>query len=199
MATDHLDLLLRLAPRGPLSYDDGTVARAELEAFASGLDDVWTWRDTLLDELLPDLASLTLEDWERVYDLHRTDGRSDATRRDSIIARVLRLPDFNPGGTLEPIYKAVALNLDLSIIEPGAFRCDDPDSLCDAPGDVLDGVFIFWVQLDAVEAAAASLEIDELQEAVDQTRPAHTLGIVRFEGFYCDDPYSVCDRDILGV
>lgn len=64
----HSDLLKRLLP--PVSYDGaGVLLAGELSAEGAALDLAQAKADQLLPEVDPRTTSVTLADWERVYDL----------------------------------------------------------------------------------------------------------------------------------
>lgn len=200
MATErpHLDLLLRLHPRGRAwSFDPASAPYQELEAWADVLDAQDDQVDALLDEILPDRATVLLSRWEELYDLHRRTGLTDAARRRRLQARMAYLPDTRPSTIRQILERYTALTL--SLVEPGGFRCDDPDSVCDDAGDVLDGGFVWWIEVDETAARTGDVTRDELQEEIERLRPAHTVAFVRCDDFICDDPWSLTDRDLLGA
>lgn len=190
-------MLERLHPRGPYDLDPGSLYRDDLAVLGAALDLADDQRLALLDELLPDRAEALLSSWERVYAIYRGSTRTTQQRRDAIVARRRYLPDFVPT-TIEGILEQLT-GVDVTLVEPGHFRCDDAGSLCDTADDVLDGIFVFFADLDHAAAVAAGVDRAELDEVIGQVEPAHTLGISRFNLFSCDDPYSLTDRDLLGA
>lgn len=194
-----IDLLVRLYPRGLVAMEPGTTAYADLQVLGDGLDAAWGERDDLVVELHPDTATNAgeLASWERVFGIRHVDGKTESERQDAVIAQMRFLPNANPS-TYEAILEQHN-GLDWDITEPGAFRCDDPNSLCDTATDLLDGVFIWFADTDSAAALAASLDRDEIQDLCDRMAQGHVNGWVRFtDAFRCDDPYSLCDRDLLG-
>jgi len=196
MASDNLAPLLRLYPVGALQLEDGALAWDDLDVLGQALDVAERQATLLLAEVLPNTAGALLTSWERVYDVHRI-APSVVRRRGVLVAQRRLLPDFRPA-TLEAIFEQ-ASGLALDLYEPFAFRCDDPDSLCDDADDLLDGAFVFVLDGSAVEARAESPDIDLIDEVIDRVKPSHTIGFLRWDNFACDDPYSRCDRDLLGV
>lgn len=199
MAVDHYQLLLRLSPRGDLTFDADTAAEADLLAAAAVLDHLWTQRGELLAQILPSQATGTvLERWESAYELYRLDSRTEAERQARATAAYRRLPNSRPA-TIKGIVEQLT-GLTATIVEPGGFRTDDPDSLTDTTDDVLDGAHIFYVELASAAASTAGVDRAEVLEQVDRIRPAHTLAVERFTGaFLTDDSYSLTDQDLLGA
>ncbi len=197
MAARNTGPLLRLHPGGFLLLDDGELQFYDLDVLGQALDTAEDQVGFLRLEMLPDRAGALLERWETVYDVHRTAGKTDQQRRYTLLARRRFLPDFRPD-TIETILETVS-QLELDVYEPFAFRCDDPDSLCDDPDDLVDGAFTFVVDGSAVEARTESPDIDQVEEIIELVKPAHTIGIVRWDDYRCDDEYSRTDRDLLGV
>lgn len=195
----HLELLLRLHPRGPYDLDEDALPYEDLSVLASGLDLADDQRLELLDEVLPDRTEDLLTSWERVYDIHRVSGRTVLQRRRAVLARRRLLPDFKRS-TIESILETLT-EVDVTVTEPLPFRCDDASSLCDGSGGtyVLDGAFVFFADLDQAQATAAGVDRDALDEMIDHVKPAHIVGLSRFDGFCCDDALSLCDRDLLGA
>lgn len=193
----HIRLLLRLHPRGAQELDEGTNVRDDLEVAATALDDLWDQRDLLLDNTMPDKVVALLERWEAVYGIFRVGSRTDEQRQARLLAFRRRVPDLNPA-TIDDICEMIS-GVDCTIVEPGPFRTDDPNSLTDTEDDVVDGAFLFWVVIDQADATAVGLDRDELQEVVDDIKRATRIGQVRFDDFRTDDPYSLTDIDLLGA
>ncbi len=196
MASTNLRPLLRLHPAGPLALSDGSLAWQDLEVLGQLLDTADEQMDLLLEEVLPDTSGALLTSWERVYDEHRI-AATVPRRRAVLVAHRRRLPDFRPA-TIEALLEQVS-GLELDLHEPFAFRCDDPNSLCDDRDDLIDGAFVFVLDGDAVEARSESPDIDLVEEVIDQIKPSHTYGFLRWDDFACDDEYSRCDLDLLGA
>lgn len=194
---DHTELLLRLVPQGADNYEEGTVIRADLNVSAAALDMTWTQAEELGDELLPDRAEETLTQWEALYGLFRDRGLSTQQRQARLVAAKRRLPNFKPA-TIEELVLEHSGAAGV-VEEPRAFRTDDADSVTDDPYDVVDGAHVFFVVFVRADAVSADVDRDEITEMLDVIRPAHTIGIVQFDDFRTDDPYSLTDRDLLGA
>lgn len=196
-APSTLTFLTRIHPRGDALPEPGSLAAADLAVLADGLDAAWGTADLLLLEVMPNTASDELDAWEEVYGLHRALELDDRRRARLAAARQF-LPNPRPA-TFAKVLTTATEGLPWTIVEPGAFRCDDPNSLTDTTDDVLDGTFVFWAQADADDARADNVTRAEVQDLVDRMAQAHTRGSVRFTGaFLCDDPWSLTDTDLLG-
>lgn len=197
MSYDHTQLLLRLHPVGAVDLRPGGVYYRDVEVFGQVLDLVWAQVDALEEELLPDRATALLSRWEALYDIRRVSGRTDEQRREVIIARARYLPDFRPE-TIDDIL-STHFGLDVDVVEPAAFRCDDPSSVCDGHDYLLDGHLVFFIEFD--EATARTLGIDraEVEYEIGRLKPAHVVGRTRCDDFRCDDAFSLCDLDRLGA
>lgn len=194
----HLDLLIRLHPRGRAwSMDPELAPFQELAAWAEVLDAQDAQVDALVNELLPDRAVALLPRWEALYDLHRTSGLTLGARRRRLQVRLRYQPDSRPA-TIEGILSTL-MELPVSVVEPGAFRCDDASSLCDASTDVLDGAFGWWAEVDEAGARLGDVSRTELEHEIQRLAPAHTVAVLRCDDFRCDDPWSITDRDLLGA
>ena len=191
----HEELLLRLHPiREDLDLSDGTTARAELVAWGTVLDGIWDQRDALMVEILPDTTTDTLTSWERVYDLHPPAGVSTSQRRDRVRAARRRLPDMRPT-TIDELLE-LALGTEVSLYEPGSFRCDDEFSLTDWWEDPIDGQFTFIVEVDEATIGDFTTR-DEMEAYLEILKPAHVYGAVQTNLFLTDDPWSLTDHDLI--
>ena len=194
----HLAALLGVLGRGGL---DAAAERTQalMATFASGLDEQEDQQGELLDELHPDTAASSglLESWEDLLDLVVTEGDDDDTRRARVVAALRRIPDFRPA-TIEALVEDWT-GMDWTLIEPGVFRCDDADSLCDTTDDVVDAGYVFILDGDRDTADGLGIKRAKVEYFVRTIKPAHTRAIVRFSGdFCCDDPLSLTDTDLLG-
>lgn len=196
---ESLAALLRLAPRGALALEDGTVNRAEFEVFAAELDLVGEQLTALVLESRPQNADELLVRWEEHLQL-RAGTFTTAQRIDRVLARLRLVPDFTP-----PTMDARAgefSGVDWTLSEPGAFRCDDADSVCDDANDVIDGNFCFILSATRAAAVLAGLDAarrSKLDAFMATIRPAHTASIHRLDDFRCDDALSLLNRDLLGA
>lgn len=193
---DALPALLRLVPAGCWVLDEGDLLLTDLTIVASGLDAVDVGMEDLRAELHPQTSDVLLARWEGLYQL-RAASFTTTERQARLVARVQLIPTFTPTAIEDAVeaFGGVAATL----LEPGPFRCDDPDSVCDDVNDVIDGAFVFVLDFAWADADAASLRRAELMGVVRLMQPAHTVARLRFDDFHADDPYSLTDLDLLGA
>lgn len=196
MIIAHLDLLLRLHPRGAYDLDEGSLVRADLEVLADGLDEAWDTRDGLFEEIFPTTVTSLLARWEAEYDIQRTDGKTDEERVAAVLARLRLLPSFRVAD-LESVLTTLC-GTAVTITEPFSFFCDDAGSTCDGADELVDGTFLFFAELDEDVARASGLTRAEIDHFISLLQPAHTFGQVRGDDFDTDDAWSLCDLDLLG-
>ncbi|NUH52720.1 DUF2313 domain-containing protein [Citrobacter portucalensis] len=113
-----VDLFRAMLP--PVSYDpNGEYIFAELEAEASVMDAVRASAARVLASVTPFQSSMTLSDWERVYDVTPREGATQQERRENILVRMAA-----NGGLSIPYFKGLAASLGytITITEPRAFR-----------------------------------------------------------------------------
>lgn len=190
------DLAVLLLSEGAYSRDEGSNHLEELQSWTEMLDLVEDQVGLSVDACFPDNAEL-LERWEGVYDLHPDDGDTEAERQAAVMEAYTRTPLMTPAYIAEQLEALTGLAV--SIVEFRAFHCDDPDSLVDR--DRLEMQWTFYAVWDRDDAASVGLDpnlIDE-QLLIERLKPGHTTGIGCFDTFKCDDPYSLCDRDLLGA
>lgn len=143
----------------------------------------------LLRESDPRTADELLPDFERVLGLS-SDGTL-AERRARVVALLVRRQRFRPVDFQQVLAPILGLDPeDVEIIETS-----HADSV--AMGDERE-IFRFFVYRNP--ALPGSYDLATAQEMVDLMKPSHTLGRVgESTSFLCDDPQSLCDRDLLGV
>lgn len=198
IARDHTKLLVRLHPVGVEDLRPGSTVYGDLEVFGEALDTGWEQAIALADELLPDRADALLSRWEAAYDLHRTTGLTTEQRRERIIARRRYLPDSRPA-TIDTILDGMA-GLDINVVEPAPFRCDDASSVCNGSDlVVLDGALVFFIEFDEVAARALPLDRPAVEYEIGRIKPAHVIGRTRCDDFRCDDFLSIVDLDLLAA
>jgi uncharacterized protein YmfQ (DUF2313 family) len=143
----------------------------------------------LLNEADPRTATELLSEYERELELD--EASTTAERRARIEARRIARQRFRP----QDFQTALAPLLgqdpgDVVVIErTQAFAAsidDDPE------------IYRFFIYRDP--ASAGTYYLDSAQEIVDAIKPSHTDGhVIESIDFLCDDPYSLCDRDLLGA
>jgi hypothetical protein len=59
-------------------------------------------------------------------------------------------------------------------------------------------IFRFFIYRDP--ALPGTYYLESAQALVDAIKPSHTQGhVIESVNFLCDDPHSLCDRDLLGA
>ncbi|MGL3099454.1 putative phage tail protein [Enterobacter asburiae] len=113
-----VDLFRALMP--PVSYDsNGKYLSAELQAEANLMDAVKASADRVLASITPFYASMTLSDWERVYEVVQREGATQQERRENILVKMAAT-----GGLSIPYFTSLAASLGyaITISEPERFR-----------------------------------------------------------------------------
>lgn len=121
-----VDLFRALLP--PVSYDpNGQNLSAELNAEANLMDTVRASAASVLASITPFYSSVTLSDWERVYEVAPRDGATQQERRQNVLVKMAAT-----GGLSIPYFTSLAASLGytITITEPRAFqagvnRCGD--------------------------------------------------------------------------
>lgn len=121
-----VDLFKALLP--PVSYDpNGKYLSAELGAEANLMDAVKASAAQVLASITPFQASMTLSDWERVYDVVPRDGATQQERRENILVKMAAT-----GGLSIAYFQSLATSLGYTItvtehraFQAGVNRCGD--------------------------------------------------------------------------
>lgn len=121
-----VDLFRALLP--PFSYDpNGKYLTAGLQAEANLMDTVRASAARVLGSITPFYSSMTLSDWERIYDLVPREGATQQERRQNVLAKMAAT-----GGLSIPYFTSLAASMGytITITEPRAFqvgvnRCGD--------------------------------------------------------------------------
>ncbi|WFX01693.1 YmfQ family protein [Citrobacter braakii] len=113
-----VDLFRSLLPA--FSYDpNGKYLSAELQAEANLMDTVRVSAARALGSITPFYSSMTLSDWERVYELTPRDGATQQERRENVLVKMAAT-----GGLSIPYFTSLAASLGytITITEPLAFQ-----------------------------------------------------------------------------
>lgn len=142
----------------------------------------------MIEEADSSTTTELLEDFERELLLPPTG--TDADRRLRIVALEIARPGFRPADiqtALAPYFDLDAADVD--VIETSA-------ALAASAGDATL-VYLFHVYRDPL--LAGTPDIAAAQVKLDAISHSHTRGkVIESIAFACDDPYSLCDRDLLG-
>lgn len=182
-------MLTALLPPGKLWRMIGSTLSNLFEACAVELARVEARVLNLFDEADPRTAVELLPEYERDLDLS-SDGTTDQ-RRARIVARLVARQRFRP----VDFQNALAQLLGQDPEDVVVLERTHADAV--ALGDARE-IFRFFIYRDP--ALPGSYYIDSAQEVVDQIKPSHTIGyVIESLDFLCDDPHSLCDRDLLGA
>ncbi len=142
----------------------------------------------LIEEADPRTTSELLPEFERMLNL--SDDGTDEARRARIVGRLVQRQGFRPAD----FQQALALILgqaeeDVIVIERGrVFAVEVGDD---------QEIFRFFIYRDPSDPGSYS--IDDAQDVINLMQPAHAQGHAIEEiAFKCDEPTSLCDRDLLG-
>jgi uncharacterized protein YmfQ (DUF2313 family) len=143
----------------------------------------------LLKESVASTANELLPEYEAELDLEAT-GTVDE-RRARVVARLIARQRYRP----VDFQTALAPLLGLTPAE--VVVLERTHAMAVALGDDRE-IFRFFIFRDP--ALPGTYYLASAQELVDQIKPSHTLGqLIESVNFLCDDPYSLCDRDLLGA
>ncbi len=173
--------LWRLAPESVIS---GTLTASadELERVDGRGEDLLLEADArTADELLPE--------FERV--LGTSSDGTLAARRARVVALLIRRQRYRP----IDFQNVLAPLLGLAPEDVLVIETSHAEAL--AMGDARE-IFRFFIYRDP--GLPGSYDLEAAQEMIDRMKPSHTQGhLVLSTSFLCDDPDSLCDRDVLGV
>jgi hypothetical protein len=145
--------------------------------------------DDLLDEMIPATATELLPDYEAELGLVRAETLDE--RRANVVALEVRRQRFRPVDFQTALAPLLALSpSEVVVVERSrAFAI--------AVGDDRE-IFRFFIHRDPT--LPGSYFLASAQAVVDAMKPSHTAGtVVESITFRCDDPHSLCDRDVLGA
>lgn len=178
-------MLAALLPPGRVWRLVDSVLLKLLTASADELGRVDARAADLLDEAIPSTAVELLPEYESELGIDAATTIEERQAR--IVARRIARQRYRPAdfvAALEPLLGTV------TVIETS-------HALAVAMGDVRE-IFRFFIYRDPTDPGTYYL--DAAQELVDAMKPSHTAGhVIESDDFLCDDPYSLCDRDILGA
>jgi hypothetical protein len=183
-------MLLTLLPPGRVwRLTADSVLSKLLLGSADELDRVDDRVADLLDEADPSTADEMLPEYER--ELALTAAATIEERRANIVSRLIRRQRFRPIDFQQILAPLLGLDpADVAVIErTRAFVISIGDDR---------EIFRFFIYRDPSLPGTAF--IASAQALVDEMKPSHTIGtVIESIDFLCDDPLSLCDRDLLGA
>lgn len=188
-ATSYARMLTELLPPGRLWALTGSTLRNLLLGSADELERVDGRAADLIEEADPSTATELLPEYERMLDIE--EAATDAERRARITSRLVARQKFRPVDFQQALAPLLGLDPeDVEVVEHSrAFAI--------SVGDDTE-IFRFFIFRDP--GLPGTYYLDSAQELVDDIKPSHTVGfVIESVDFECDDPFSLCDRDLLGA
>lgn len=191
LAADVYERMLKaLVPPGKLwNFSPASGLSLLLLACADELARVDSRGWDLIEESDPLTTDELLEDFERVLDL--TAEGTDTERRARVAARLVRRQRFRPADFQVALAELLGQDIeDVDVRERTA-------AWAAAIGEPSE-IFRFFVYRDP--DAPGTYDLVGAQAMVDLMKPSHTEGqVIESIDLVCDDEFSLCDRDLLGV
>lgn len=143
----------------------------------------------LLDEAVPSLANELLPEYESDLDL--VAAATIGERQANIVARLTARQRFRP------IDFQTALAQLLAQASASVVVIERSHALARSMGDDRE-IYRFFVYRDPTLPGTYFLA--SAQALIDAIKPSHTIGYaIESINFLCDDPHSLCDRDLIGA
>lgn len=187
----HGNMLVSLLPPGKLwrLIPGASTLRDLLLGCSSELATVVGRGVDLLNESDPSTALELLPEYESELDL--TAAATTEERRARIVALRIRRQRFRPVDFQSALAALLGQDPDDVVV------IERSRAFAIAVGEDRE-IFRFFIYRDPSEPG--TYFIDSAQEVVDKMKPSHTVGyVIESASMLCDDPFSLCDRDILGV
>lgn len=189
-ADEYARMLYSLLPHGKLWRVIGSKL---YELFLGNADELVRLHGRLLDlieESDPTTADELLPEYEE--ELGLTAAATLEERRAAIVARQVRRQRFRPIDFFETL--APLLNQDVLVEDEVIERAPEDAVVIDDAREI----FRFFVFRNP--ALPGTYYLQSAQAVIDAMKPSHTSGTaIESINFLCDDPHSLCDRDILGA
>lgn len=143
----------------------------------------------LIDEADPSTTDELLPEWEGELDLDSTGTTTERQAR--VLAATLAQPGFRP------VDIVAALSPLLGTVANSPVVIERTHAQASAMGDDRE-IYRFFVYRNP--AWGGTYQIAAAQALLDTISHSHTAGqVIESVNFLCDDAYSLCDRDLLGV
>lgn len=182
-------MLASLLPPGRLWRLTGSTLANLFAACADELGRFDARVKNLLDEDDPSTASELLPDYQRELAIGATSSNAELSAQ--VVARTVAQQGFRPIDFQNALAKPLALApSSISVIERTPAQAS-------AMGGVSE-IYRFFIYRDPTQPGTYFLS--SAQAIVDTIKPSHTIGtVIESVNFLCDDPHSLCDRDLLGA
>lgn len=171
---------------GPaIQAPDRSVSAHDYLSLGEALADERTMQAASLAEAFPSEATELLAEWESILGLPTRQSETAAARRSYLVAKTRAAI----AGTPQTILRAVQVEC------PEATLTENVAADCTAAPR---SVFHFVIVISTAHWASSTLR-GRLTAIVEQMKSAHTsVTFATRIGFFCDDPGSLVDRDVLG-
>jgi uncharacterized protein YmfQ (DUF2313 family) len=189
MAEKYARMLVALLPPGRLWGTASTLSRFFFGC-ADELARVDERAQALLNEADPAAALELVSEMERELALDAGNLSIDE-RRARVAARIAARQRFRP------LDFQVALAPLLGQLPENVVVIERTRAFCVSVAEDRE-IYRFFIYRDPTLPGAYFLE--SAQELVDEIKPSHTRGqVIESVSFRCDDPHSLCNRDLLGL
>lgn len=191
-AEAYARMMKHLLPPGRVwRLDPASIVSLALLAAGDELERVSGRAADMVEEADPQTTTELIADFESELSITPASGATLQERRDIVVALLTRRQRFRPAD----VKTALAPMLDLAVADIDVIETSRAQAI--AVG-VDEEIYRFHVYRDP--ALAGTADIDAAQTELDAIAHSHTKGTVcESIDFLCDDPYSLCDRDLLGV
>lgn len=191
-ATSYARMMLALFPPGRLWRLVGSTLASTITACADELTRLHTRALDLIEESDPTTAYELLPEYERDLEIGVGVG-TIAERRARVVARIVARQRYRP----VDLRTALAPLLGQT---PAAVTIIERSHAVAVTMGALDGREIFRFFVYRNPALPGSYYVASAQALLDAIKPSNTSGaVIESINMLCDDPYSLCDRDILGI
>lgn len=186
----YAQMLASLLPPGKLwrLRADSFVAKVLL-ASSSELERVDGRVTDMLEEADPTTADELLPEYERDFAIHAA--ATIEERRANIVARRVRRQRFRPADFKQALATLLVQDAADVVVR------ERSRAFVTSIGDARE-IFRFFIYRNP--ALPGTAFIASAQTLVDEMKPSHTIGtVVESIAAVCDDPSSLCDRDLMGA
>lgn len=182
---DYAAMMIGLFPPGRLwNFVTGTIRNLVLGC----AEELARVHERVLDLLVegdPARAVELLPEYEAELDV--AGAATEAEGRARVLARLIARQRFRPADFVAALTPLLGT---MTVIERTTAQAA-------AMGDVRE-IFRFFIYRNPSDPGTYYLS--SAQTLVDEIKPSHTIGhVIESTSFLCDDPFSLCDRDILGA
>jgi uncharacterized protein YmfQ (DUF2313 family) len=189
---DYARMQWFLLPPGRLWADwIGSTVRKVFRGAAAEIVRLQTRAFDLIRESNPATSEEMIEEWENSFDLPHATDLTLAQRQAKVVGRLILRQRVRPVDYQTALAPILGLDPEqLEVIE--IFRADAIATDDDRAH------YRFYVYRDP--GLGGTYNLPAAQSLVDDVEHSYTQGkIIESKDFLADDPYSLCDRDLLGV